>query len=322
MKQNFDLQVGNITYLKKKNQYKRKLLLFFLFCSSILISTTDTFAGDNVSYVVSSQTQQHEVKGTVTDSNGEPLPGVSVLIQGTSNGTITDVNGNYTLKAGVNDVLVFSFIGMKTQNITVGNQLSINVTLLDDAIGLDEVVAVGYGTMKKSDLSGASASINAEDYKDIPKIDIAQSIQGRVAGVSIAQTSGTPGASTKIRIRGGNSMLGSNDPLIILDGVAMNVSLNDLNPNDIESMEILKDASSTAIYGSRGANGVIVITTSKGKTEKMNIQISSNYSFDNVANTYDLLDGASYAELLNAMNGSDVFSSAEIAELRQTGGTY
>lgn len=270
---------------------------------------------------VGANAQTKQVSGQIKDSYGGPLPGASVIVQGTTIGTISDIEGKYSIKADANDVLVFSFIGMSPQSIKVGEQQTINVTLSEDAIGLDEVVAIGYGTMKRSDLSGASSTLKADDYKDMPTVDIAQSIQGRVAGVSISQSSGSPGTKTKIRIRGGNSMLGSNDPLVVLDGVAMNINLNDLNPNDIESMEILKDASSTAIYGSRGANGVIVITTNKGRSEQMRVQVSSNYSFDQVANTYDLLEAAPYAELLNAMNEAEVFSASEIAEFRRTGGT-
>ncbi|MCU4174259.1 SusC/RagA family TonB-linked outer membrane protein [Carboxylicivirga sp. N1Y90] len=279
------------------------------------------FAFLSLFFVIEASAQSKQVSGQIKDSFGESLPGVSVVVQGTTNGTISDIEGKYTLNVDAKDVLVYSFIGMKSQSINVGDQVTINVTLLDDAIGLDEVVAIGYGTMKRSDLSGASTTIKADDYKDMPATDIAQSIQGRVAGVSISQTSGSPGATTKIRIRGGNSMLGSNNPLIVLDGVAMNIDIGDLNPNDIESMEILKDASSTAIYGSRGANGVIVITTNKGQSEKMRVQISSNYSFDQVANKYDLLEAAPYAELINAMNSSDVFSPSEIENYRRNGGT-
>ncbi|WP_430812557.1 MULTISPECIES: SusC/RagA family TonB-linked outer membrane protein [unclassified Carboxylicivirga] len=272
--------------------------------------------------LVEASAQTKQISGQIKDSYGGVLPGASVVVQGTTTGTISDIDGKYTLNAQSSDVLIFSFIGMKSQTIKVGDQETINVTLSEDAIGLDEVVAVGYGTMKRSDLSGASTTIKADDYKDMPTVDIAQSIQGRVAGVSISQTSGSPGATTKIRIRGGNSMLGSNNPLVVLDGVAMNIDLNELNPNDIESMEILKDASSTAIYGSRGANGVIVITTNKGQADKMRVQISSNYSFDRIANTYDLLEAAPYAELINAMNsGSEIFSPAEIEEFRKKGGT-
>ncbi len=266
--------------------------------------------------------QSKTVSGQIKDSSGGALPGASVIVQGTTNGTISDVDGKYSLSVQSSDVLIFSFIGMKSQSIKVGDQETINVTLSEDAIGIDEVVAVGYGTMKRSDLSGASTTVKADDYKDMPSVDIAQSIQGRVAGVSISQTSGSPGASTKIRIRGGNSMLGSNNPLVVLDGVAMNIDLGDLNPNDIESMEILKDASSTAIYGSRGANGVIVITTNRGESERMRVQISSNYSFDRVSNTYDLLAAAPYAELINAMSdGAEIFSPAEIEAFRVNGGT-
>jgi TonB-linked SusC/RagA family outer membrane protein len=244
--------------------------------------------------------QQTTITGTVTDSNQEPLPGVTVIIKGTTKGAVSNVDGEFTLSDVTSgSTLVFSFVGMSSQEVLVGNQTTISITMLADAIGLEEVVAVGYGTMKRADISGASANVNTSDFQDLPSIDIAESMQGRVAGLSITSNSGSPGTSSKIRIRGGNSMLGNNDPLIVLDGVAVNIGLNDINPNDIASLDILKDASSTAIYGSRGANGVIVITTKTGNSDKPRIQVSTDYSFDQVANQYDLLNAADFVTLNN-----------------------
>lgn len=277
--------------------------------------------------------QQKSVSGKVTDENGEPLPGVTVLIKGTTHGTVTNFDGEFNLtEVTSKSILQFSFVGMLSQEIVVGSQNNINVSLKVDAIGIEEVVAVGYGTMKRVDISGASAKVSTAEFRDLPSTDIAQSMQGRVAGLAITSNSGSPGTSSKIRIRGGNSMLGNNDPLIVLDGVAVNISLNDINPNDIASLDILKDASATAIYGSRGANGVIVITTKTGNSDSPRIQVSTDYSFDKVANRYDLLNAADFVALNNITlteQGSDtdwqdqVFQNGMTSntQLSITGGT-
>jgi TonB-linked SusC/RagA family outer membrane protein len=258
----------------------------------ILLTTPEVSANE-----VTAQ-QQKSISGTVTDESGQPLPGVTVIIKGTMQGTVTGVDGSYSIPNIPEDAtLQFSFVGMKAQEIVVGDQTSIDVTMVADAFGLEEVVAVGYGTMRRMDISGASARVSTSEFQDLPSTDIAQSMQGRVAGLAITSNSGSPGASSKIRIRGGNSMLGNNNPLIVLDGVAVNIGLNDINPNDIATLDILKDASSTAIYGSRGANGVIVITTKTGNSDIPRIQISTNYSLDQVANRYDMLNAADFVTL-------------------------
>jgi TonB-linked SusC/RagA family outer membrane protein len=253
------------------------------------------------------QADNRVVTGIVTDQTGEPIPGATITVKGTSQGTITNMDGAFSLSIPDDaEVLVFSFIGMETQEIPVGENLKFNVTLNEKITGLDEVVVVGYGTMRKVDVSGATSQISTDDFKDLPSSDITQSMQGRVSGMSIVNNSGAPGVSSKIRIRGSNSMLGNNDPLIVLDGVAVNMSINDINPNDIESIDVLKDASSTAIYGSRGANGVIVITTKRGASGAPRVQISTDYSIDQVSNTYDLLNGEDYIALNNITPTSEV----------------
>ncbi|PIF02233.1 MAG: hypothetical protein CR996_01255 [Draconibacterium sp.] len=265
-----------------KNSFKKVSLL-----TTLLLSVQLLFA-------------QTTITGKVTDESGGLLPGVTVLIKGTSTGTVTNLDGEYSIpNVSQNSILQFSFVGMATEEVPVQNQSIINVVMRADAIGLDEVIAVGYGTMKRADISGASANVSTSDFEDLPSINIAESMQGRVAGLAITSNSGSPGTSSKIRIRGGNSMLGSNDPLIVLDGVAVNIGLNDINPNDIATLDILKDASSTAIYGSRGANGVIVITTKTGNSDKPRIQISTDYSFDQVANKYELLNAKDFVALNN-----------------------
>jgi TonB-linked SusC/RagA family outer membrane protein len=204
------------------------------------------------------------VKGTVT-ADGQPLPGATILEKGTTNGTSTDFDGNYSINADASSTLVFSYVGYATQEVAVGNQTAINVELLADN-ELDEVVVIGYGTQRKSDLTGSVSSVSAEDITAVPVSRVDQALQGRAAGVQVTQTSGAPGAGTSIRVRGGNSITGSNEPLWVIDGIIVgtNFNLNNINSNDIKSIEILKDASSIAIYGSRGANGVILVTTKNG----------------------------------------------------------
>ncbi len=210
---------------------------------------------------------QQSVSGTVTDTKGEPIPGVAIREKGTTNGTVTDVDGNFSLPLqGNSPVLVFSFVGMVSQEITVGGQTQIKVTMEADFIGIEEVVAVGYGTMKKSDVTGSVASVTPEQLVDRPVINIGQALQNKVAGVQvIRQAAGDPGGRPQIRIRGTNSINTSADPLFVVDGIVGVINaLQNLNPSDIASMDILKDASATAIYGTRGANGVIIITTKRG----------------------------------------------------------
>lgn len=208
--------------------------------------------------------QAQTVTGTVSADDG-PLPGASVVVKGTTRGVSTDFDGNYSIEAGADDTLQFSYIGYATKEIPVNNQIQINV-VLEAGNALDEVVVIGYGTQRKSDLTGSVASVSAEDVAINPVSRIDQGLQGRAAGVQVTQTSGAPGAGTSIRVRGGNSITGSNEPLFVIDGIIVGTdfNLNNLNPNDVQSIEILKDASSIAIYGSRGANGVVLVTTKSG----------------------------------------------------------
>ena len=207
---------------------------------------------------------QQTVTGTVSDNDG-PLAGASVVVKGTTRGVSTDFDGNYTIEAGADETLQFSYIGYAAQEIVVGTQSQINVTLETDN-QLDEVVVIGYGTQRKSDLTGSVSSVSAEDVAALPVSRVDQALQGRAAGVQVTQVSGAPGAATSIRVRGGNSITGSNEPLWVIDGIIVgtNFNLNNINANDVQSIEILKDASSIAIYGSRGANGVVLVTTKSG----------------------------------------------------------
>ncbi|MDB4583684.1 TonB-dependent receptor [Draconibacterium sp.] len=245
--------------------------------------------------------QQTSITGKVTDSDGNSMPGVTILIKGTTNGTISDNNGNYRINASQDEIIVFSFIGMRTQEITVGTQNTINVTMDVDAIGIEEVVAIGYGYQKKSDLTGAVVSVSSDDMNIGGTVsNAAQALQGRTAGVLVTQNTKAPGGNVSIRIRGSNSISSNNEPLYVVDGFPTSNGA-DINPNDIESMQILKDASATAIYGARGANGVILITTKRGKAGESQITYNGYAGTQNVVNPFDMLDGKPYMELANAL---------------------
>lgn len=269
---------------------------------------------------------QNTVSGTVTSSADQiPVPGVNIIVKGTNTGVSTDFDGNYSISASSNDVLVFSYIGYRTIEKTVGNQTIINVALEEDAAKLDEVVVVGYGTTKRSDVTGALSSVSSKDFDKQPLNDVSQALQGRAAGVQVTQTSGAPGGNYKIRIRGANSITGGNEPLYVVDGQFVDISA--VNVNDIASMEVLKDASSTAIYGTRGANGVVLITTKKGRSGKAKISVDLFTGFSNVTQELDLMNAAEFAEGVNFAEERDpndptnpFFTTAEIDALRTTGG--
>ncbi|WP_396635217.1 SusC/RagA family TonB-linked outer membrane protein [Maribacter sp. R86514] len=214
--------------------------------------------------VTLSSWSQQTVSGNVSDEEG-PLPGASVIVQGTTRGTTTDFDGNFTIEANSEDALKVSYIGYEPQSVVIGDQTQLNI-ILKAGNKLDEVVVIGYGTTKKSDLTGSVASVSSEEITQVPSARVDQVLQGRAAGVQVTQTSGAPGAGTAIRVRGGNSITGSNEPLWVIDGIVVgtNFNLNNINASDIKSIEILKDASSIAIYGSRGANGVVLVTTKNG----------------------------------------------------------
>ena len=246
--------------------------------------------------------QKSDIKGKVTDSSGSSLPGVTIAIKGTTEGTVSDANGNYILSNAPKDgVLVFSFIGMKTIEVPVNGRTVIDVTMQQTSIGLDEVVAIGYGTVKKSDLTGAVAKVSSSDLNLGGTVsNAAQALQGKTAGVQIVQNSSAPGGSISVRVRGSNSISSSNEPLYVIDGFPSPNGI-DINPNDIQSMEILKDASATAIYGARGANGVILITTKRGKAGENQISYSGYVGTQRIHNPFDMLDGKQYMLLANAL---------------------
>ncbi|MDR0845198.1 MAG: TonB-dependent receptor plug domain-containing protein, partial [Tannerella sp.] len=208
------------------------------------------------------------ITGTVIDVQGEPVIGANVIEKGTTNGSITDIDGKFALPVASNAILVVSYIGYDKQEIAVGNKNTLTITLLENSQALDEVLVVAYGTMKKSTFTGSSSVVKAESLEKISGTGFAESLQGLSAGVNVVNVQGNPGGNTRIEIRGIASMSGKADPLYIVDGMPFDGDLNHINPSDIESMTVLKDAAATSLYGSRAANGVIMITTKKGKAGK------------------------------------------------------
>lgn len=244
-------------------------------------------------------TQQQTIKisGNIHDANG-PLIGAAIIEKGTTNGTVADANGNFSMTVNANSVLVASYMGYIDQEVEVTGQSKIDVTLEEEALDINEVVVIGYGSARKSDVTGSIASVTGDALREVPSTDVSQALQNRVAGVDIAQSSSKPGASMQIRIRGTRSLTASNDPLVVLDGIPFMGSLSDINPSDIKSMDILKDASSTAIYGSRGANGVIIITTKRGeKGQPAQVSYNGYAGVKNVFAEYPMMSGAKYAEM-------------------------
>ena len=230
--------------VKMKSMRSALLLAFLLFVGSISAQT---------------------VLVNVKDSQGEPVIGASVVEKDTKNGGITDFDGNFTIKLTANKPIVISYIGMKSQTIDAKGKSTISVTLQDDNTQLQEVVAIGYGTVKKKDLTGSVATVNSDALMAVPVANASEALTGKMAGVQVTTTEGSPDADVKIRVRGGGSITQSNDPLYIVDGFPVE-SISDIPSSDIEDITVLKDASSTAIYGSRGANGVILVTTKSGTT--------------------------------------------------------
>lgn len=257
--------------------------------------------------------QSKVVSGVVTDASGEAIPGLAVVEKGTSNGTATDINGAYQIEVQPGAVLVFSFIGMITEEIAIGSQTTVNVSMTEDIAQLDEVVVVGYGTQKRSELTGSIASVQGDALKKVPVSTVAESLTGRLPGVQITSTEGSPDSEIQIRVRGGTSLTQTSGPLYIVDGFPIN-SISDLSPSDIASIDVLKDASSAAIYGSRGANGVVIITTKSGKSGKVTVNYNSFYAVSKIANKLDVLSPEDYAKwqyeyaVLNATQADDLSS--------------
>jgi TonB-linked SusC/RagA family outer membrane protein len=265
---------------------KAKFNFKFFVCCCCFIFVTGNLAAQN-----------NTVRGTVTDENGELLPGVNVALKGSSVGTATDVNGNYSITASsANGVLVFSYIGYATQEISIGNQNVIDVAMKESAQMIDEVVVVGYGVQRKRDLTGAISQVKGDEIRNVPTAGITGAMVGKVSGVDFVSGTGAPGSAPAVRIRGVGTF-NSSDPLVVIDGIVAG-DMNQYNPNDVESIEVLKDASAAAIYGTRAANGVILITTKKGKAgDKMNISFNAYGGASNLAKKIDLLQAPDLAML-------------------------
>lgn len=240
------------------------------------------------------------VKGFVSDEHGESIIGATVVVKGhPETGTVTDVDGKFTLEVEPRSILVISYIGYNPQETRVSRKTPFyNIILKEDNQLLEEVVVVGYGTVKKSDLTGSVSTVGTRSFESQPVTNVSQILQGRTSGVEVTSTSGMPGSGAKVRIRGTTSINKSSDPLYVIDGIISSSGLDGLNPQDIQSMEILKDASSTAIYGSRGANGVILVTTRSGEEGRARVTFNAKIGLSSVRKDYDLLNAYEYAQAL------------------------
>lgn len=239
--------------------------------------------------------QNVTIKGTVTDENGEPIIGASVLEKGTNAGVSTDVDGNFSLKVTGKNPLVVSYIGMDAQEVNITGKTQVNVVLKENSKVLDEVVVIGYETVRKKDLTGSVSSINAKAIESVPVVNVAEAMSGKLAGVNVTTSEGSPDAEINIRVRGGGSITQESTPLYIVDGFPVS-SISDISPADIQSIDVLKDASSTAIYGSRGANGVVIITTKTAKEGKFSVSYDGTYGFKMIANTLDVMSPYEFAK--------------------------
>jgi TonB-linked SusC/RagA family outer membrane protein len=280
----------------------------------------DIFAGTDVKYSIIDRKiilapvyltevpQKKQLTGTVTGKDGSPLPGVNVVVTGTTQGAITDIAGKYSIDfpQGAKS-LTFSFIGMEPQEVSIGTTTVINVIMVESAIGLDEVVVIGYGTMKKSDLTGSLSSISPEELLKRHPVTMEQGLQGLAAGVQVVRTSGSPEGGTSVRIRGTATINNSAEPLYVVDGIMVGTNANFLNPNDIEAIEVLKDASSTAIYGARGANGVVMITTKKGTKGQVKLTLDASFSLQNQVAKIDVANAEQFATASNKAAANDGF---------------
>jgi len=292
-------------YLKPTIRLPLKELLTKFLIILLCISNALTLSAKNgiINLSTGNEFQQKQVTGTVTDRSGSPFSGVNVVVTGTNIGTTTDISGKYTISVPPgSSSLTFTFIGMNPQTVTIGESARINVTMTESAIGLEEVIVIGYGTVKKSDLTGAISSVSSAELSSIQTSSVLGQAQGKLAGVDIIESNGTPGSSQTIRIRGNRSITAGNDPLFVVDGIPTSQEINDFNPGDIESMEVLKDASAVAIYGSRGANGVILITTKHGGKGKARISFDTYYGLKNQIADFDHMNSQQFVEYKRVAN--------------------
>lgn len=296
---------------------RRKLNVSKLLTLGLLLSYSANIAANTTSETTSiQQNSSYKVTGVVSDTSGEPIIGASVVEKGTSNGTITDLDGKFTIEVNAGATLNISYIGYKNQEVKVDrNGLSLKLTLKEDTETLDEVVVVGYGTVRKADLAGSVAVMDNKSFKDQPITRISEALQGRVSGVQV-ENSGVPGGDIRIRVRGANSVNLSNEPLYVVDGIVREGGLSGLNTDDIKSIQVLKDASSTAIYGSRGANGVVLVTTKTGVAGQTQITFDATLGVSNVYKHYDMLSPYEYAEAYNFWYPGNGYSAEEMDALK------
>jgi TonB-linked SusC/RagA family outer membrane protein len=292
-------------------------LTFVFIILAAFVTHLNAYAGSTAvedEMISSAQMQDgRTITGLVTAADGEPIPGVTILIKGTVQGTTTDIDGKYQLTdIADNAVLQFSFVGMETVEVDITDKTEINMVMLESAIGLDEVVAIGYGSMKKKDLTGSVATISTDDVRSLPLASIGDVMQGKAAGVHVI-SNGTPGSDPTFRIRG-TGTINNNNPLLVIDGVPSLSGLNQVNMDDVESIQVLKDASATAIYGSRGANGVIIITTKSGSEGRGEVNFSAYYGVQSATGMVDLLNASDFASLHNdmMMNGGQPVNPANV----------
>jgi len=309
----------------KNSRFRRYYLHLLLLPATFSVLSVDAYASPEYRRTMEAVAQAETVSGTVVDGKGQGLPGVTVVLKGSTVGTATDQNGSYTLEVpSSSGTLTFSFIGYATKDVPYNGSGVVNVTLLEDAKALDEVVVVGYGTQRKTDVTGALTSISTKEFAEQPVSRVDQVLQGRAAGVQVTNAGGAPGSDARIRIRGANSVLGNNDPLYVVDGF-VGADFNTVNPNDIESIQVLKDAASTSIYGSRGANGVVIITTKKGAKGSFQVSYEGQVSTSEVIKQWDVLGASEFADIANArseaLGTSPIFTPEQVAGIRSNGGT-
>lgn len=295
---NNQVNVNNKVSIKAKGQPVSKVLDDLFEDSDIAYAMEGTHIILSKQNEPTIQQQTKAITGTIVDDNGQPVVGANVLEKGTTNGTITDMDGRFTLQVSPQATLKISYIGYDAKEVPVGNQTAIRIELTEDSQALDEVVVVGYGTVRKADLAGSVSVLDSKSFKDQPITQVSDALQGRVSGVQV-QNSGVPGGTVKIRVRGSGSINRSNDPLYVIDGIVRESGLTGLNTEDIQSMQILKDASSTAIYGSRGSNGVVLITTKTGKADTKQITFDAQVGIGNVAKRYDIMSPFEFATAYN-----------------------
>jgi len=296
-------------------------IAYKIFDKQIVLTKKKFVATKGLSRPAVIEEQKKTISGVIYDDAKSPLPGASVVAKGSTIGTETDFDGNFSLDIpNSTQVLVVSYLGFKTQEVQINNQTTLIVKMVADAAALDEIVVVGYGTQRKSDLTGSVSVVSSKQFENQPISRVDQALQGRTAGVQVSQSSGAPGSGFKIRIRGTNSIKGNNAPLYVVDGMVVG-SISTINVNDIKSLEVLKDASSTAIYGSRGANGVVLVTTKSGREGKLKVSFDAFTGFQSVRKNLAIMNGADFAEAVNASNTGINYSSQEINALRVNGGT-